>query len=145
MSKGWHGGASSPAFVRQSWSDVSIPFGDFFLLPDLETREQLYHPDVPFLWQEQQEETQANNDDGDYSDTVEDNFTRVVINHCVGHWTGVITWDKARGQYPLPSPQLPGSGLHRRTWPWGDGGKETFCWTSTQQGASPGHSRPWFI
>lgn len=108
MSKGWHGGASSPAFVGQSWSDVSVPFGELFLLSDFETREELYYPDVPLLWQEQQEEAQADNDDGDDSDTVEDNFTRVVINNCVGHWTGVITRDKALGQYPLPSP-VPGS------------------------------------
>lgn len=161
MSKGWHGGASSPAFVRQSWSDVSIPFGDFFLLPDFETREELYYPDVPFLWQEQQEEAQANNDDGDYSDTVEDNFTRVVINNCVGHWTGVITWDKALGQYPPPSPlpprlwrlAVPGEHGHG-----GDGGGETTlpaglarsrvrppseqaelaCGLRTQQGTMPG-------
>lgn len=83
MSKGWHGGASSPAFVGQSWSDVSVPFGELFLLSDFETREELYYPDVPLLWQEQQEEAQADNDDGDDSDTVEDNFTRVVINNRV--------------------------------------------------------------
>lgn len=129
MSKGWHGGASSPALVRQSRSNVSIPLGDFFLLPDFETREELYYPDVPFLWQEQQEETQANNDDGNYSDTVEHNFTCVVVNNCVRHWTGVITWDKALGQYPFPPRHLPssegwlgGAGEHDHG---GDGGRET--------------------
>lgn len=138
MSKGWHGRASSPAFIRQSWSNVSIPFRNFFLLPDFETCEELYYPDVPFLWQEQQEEAQANNDDGNYSDTVEDNFTRVVINNCVGHWTGVITWERALGQYPLPSPSppqlwglaVPGEHDHGDN----DGKGTISCWLSTQQG-----------
>lgn len=140
MSKGWHGGTSSSAFVRQSWSNVSIPFRDFFLLPDFETCEELYYPDVPLLWQEQQEKAQANNDNGDHPDTVEDNFTRVVINNCVGHWTAVITWDKALGQYPYPSPlppqlwRLASAGEH------GHGGN---CGRDTTLAADLAHNRVW--
>lgn len=140
MSKGRHGRASSPTFIRQSWSNISIPFGNFFLLPDFETCEELYYPDIPFLWQEQQEKAQANNDDGDYSDTIEDNFTRVVINNCVGHWMGVITWEKALGQYPLPSPSPPRLWELAVTGEHGPGGNDgrgiICCWLSTQQGMS---------
>lgn len=142
MSKGWHGRASSPAFIRQSWSNVSIPFRNFFLLPDFETCEELYYPDIPFLWQEQQEEAQANNDDGDDSDTIEDNFTGVVINNCVGHWTGVITWEKALGQHSLPSPSPPplwGLAVAGEHGHGGSDGKGTLsCWFSTQQGMPTG-------
>lgn len=138
MSKGRHGRASSPTFIRQSWSNVSIPLGNFFLLPDFETCEELYYPDIPFLWQEQQEEAQANNDDGDYSDTIEDDFTCVVINNCVGHWMGVIPWEKALGQHPLPSPsppQLWGLAVAGEHGHGGNDGRGTIsCWLSTQQG-----------
>lgn len=104
------GRAGSPAPVLGSWAQVCTTLCCLLLLPHFESGEQLDQPDVPLLWQEQEKEAQANDDDGDDPNPVEDYLAGVVIHHCGRQSFGYLAARmKAQDQEMLEHPTSLGS------------------------------------